>query len=387
MNTFVLDGAHFTRDGIDPDFFGSVLTYVQPRVQSVRWEPQNGSLTVEYTGTEAEFSEMIADVRLRIGKSVTARDPTCFFTHVAQSTPNTDTWEHLTSTNQARDVTGGFVSYRGFFLYLVQRLDEILTGLATSRLTADPVHFPSIISLSNAVRSGAVEHNPHQLFFVSTPKEGVDNIEGLQKDAADNSELRRYLAPVQCCLKTSACQPLYPMLEGEDFPDTRCFTMLGTCTRNESKRAARFERLSQFQMREIVCVGDEQSCTSFCEFSLDLFQQIIVDFDLNADVIQATDGFFVSNYDQLRLMQLIGNEKAELRVLIPHSGERIAVGSFNHHRFFFSRRFGFTIQGQLASSACVGFGLERLAYGIMSRYGSDESAVRSRLEAFGNRWS
>ena len=54
----------------------------------------------------------------------------------------------------------------------------------------------------------------------------------------------------------------------------------------------------------------------------------------------------------------------------------------NHHRHFFGRRFGISFRGETASTACIGFGLERLIYGILSQCGLDRQRMLDNLGRF-----
>jgi hypothetical protein len=135
-------------------------------------------------------------------------------------------------------------------------------------------------------------------------------------------------------------------------------------------------------MREIVFLGDEQGAQDFQHFSLELFQKILECFDLHGRIARANDSFFISNYSRLRLMQLLGSEKFEAQVLLPETNAEIATGSFNHHRQFFSRRFGFSCSGAPAVTACVGFGLERLVYALFCRHGIESTKLPAMIDRF-----
>jgi len=67
---------------------------------------------------------------------------------------------------------------------------------------------------------------------------------------------------------------------------------------------------------------------------------------------------------------------------VPELNTAIAVGSFNHHRQFFSRRFHFSCRSEPAASACIGFGLERLVYAFLSQRGTDRAQLFDALEQF-----
>jgi hypothetical protein len=135
-------------------------------------------------------------------------------------------------------------------------------------------------------------------------------------------------------------------------------------------------------MREIVFLGNEQGAQDFQHFSLDLFRDVLECFDLHGRITTANDSFFVSNYSRLRLMQLLGSEKFEAQVLLPETNAEIAIGSVNHHRQFFSRRFGLSYRGAPATTACVGFGLERLIYALFCRHGIASTELPAMIDRF-----
>lgn len=382
MTTFYVDGANLSTDHADLELFGSVLAYADPLIRSVDWDPQTKQYVIACEGSADQFHELIASLKSKLSNGVKPkRTPAPLFVHdPAESCSPQDTWRYLTTSGQARELARGLVAYRGFFFELVQGLDDLIVGFALRKYRAQPFHFPSLVPLGDVIRCGTLDHIPHHLYFGSVPIAGIDQIQELQAKAAAGEDFHGHLENADCCLKPSACLPLYPTLEKCDFDRDAFFTMRGTCSRNESKRATGFERLNEFQMREIVCIGDEQACHEFGATAVTLFRDLIVRFDLPATVEQASDSFFISNQRQWRMSQLLGGDKLELRASIAESNEQVAVASLNQHRFFFSHRYGFTKCHKAASSACLGFGLERLAFAIFSRHASCESAIRELLE-------
>lgn len=265
---------------------------------------------------------------------------------------------------------------------LVERLDAELQEIAI-RKGAQPIHLPNFIPLDYLKRIGSFDQYPHYVFFASPLVSDIERIEAFQKEnGSGGAKVGSYLAAPEYCLKTAACSPLYPLLENKDFSAPVYYTTLGDCTRHEDKRATAFERLTEFRMREIVFVGDEAGAEEFYRFVLGIFRDLVEGFDLTARVCTANDSFFVSNYSKYRLTQLLGNDKFEARLSIPDTRAEIAFGSFNHHRYFFSQRFGFSYRGEPAASACVGFGLERLVYGILCQCGTERETLLALLDRF-----
>jgi seryl-tRNA synthetase len=239
---------------------------------------------------------------------------------------------------------------------------------------------PGFIPLAYLQQLGSFEQYPHHLYFPSPLVADLERIEAFQQAAGSEVEVGAYLSAPAYCLKASACAPLYPTIKNKEFQAYAYYTMLGACTRHEALNTTSFERLTEFQMREIVYIGDSDGDHDFRRFALGLCQNLIECFDLPAQITTANDSFFISNYSRFKLMQLLGHDKFEAKVLIADTGAEVAFGSLNHHRNFFGKRFGFRYRGETATSACVGFGLERLAYGILCRHGLQESRVFSMLD-------
>ena len=78
------------------------------------------------------------------------------------------------------------------------------------------------------------------------------------------------------------------------------------------------------------------------------------------------------------------NLKFEMLVAAPGDGAETACLSFNHHRDHFGRIWEIeTHTGEVAHTACVGFGLERLTIALLRRHGVSPgewpSSVRDAL--------
>ena len=82
--------------------------------------------------------------------------------------------------------------------------------------------------------------------------------------------------------------------------------------------------------------------------------------------------------------QVADAAKFEIVCPIALEGESTAIASFNHHRDKFARTFEIRLQdGAYAETACVGFGLERIALALLRTHGVIVSewptAIRERL--------
>jgi len=361
--------------GVEPDHLATMLSYAGEGVTAVRCDRTRGTVTVEFDGTSDEWRDLVQRLRSRLHAPAVRPSGPIYAHRSARRPAATKVWDALVRSGTVRDFGGGHVAFRGLFLELLERLDDELRRVA-AETGAEPVDLPNMLPLHVAKRSGVFDHHPHDLFFTAPLVADVRRIEAFQREAASGeAPAAEALANLEYCLKTSACAPLYPLLAGMDLANPGCYTTIGACARRETARAAAFERLTEFRMREIVFVGDAAGARAFEAFSLELFTDIIESFDLVAEVGPATDSFFVAGYSRYRFAQLVGTDKSEARVFLPDADAYTAFASFNHHRRFFAQRYEITCGGQPAVSACTGVGLERLVFGILSHCGVDQMAA------------
>ena len=76
--------------------------------------------------------------------------------------------------------------------------------------------------------------------------------------------------------------------------------------------------------------------------------------------------------------------KFEILCPVTSEAEPTAITSFNWHQDHFTKTFGIeTASGDVANTACLGFGLERVTLALLSTHGMDlakwPAAVRSAL--------
>ena len=94
---------------------------------------------------------------------------------------------------------------------------------------------------------------------------------------------------------------------------------------------------------------------------------------INCRIETANDSFFASSYKKLKIFQLMGDSKQEFRMYQPGSGTYCAVSSANAHRTHFSKEYNITNDKGYCYTACLAFGVERLAYSLLCQKGLDVS--------------
>jgi len=183
-------------------------------------------------------------------------------------------------------------------------------------------------------------------------------------------------------LNPAACYPLYPTCAGVLPEGGRHVTMLAWVYRQEPSSEP--TRMRSFRVREVVRIGTPPEVVAWRDMWLSQGIALLESIALPARADIAADPFFGRGGKMLAAGQL--DQKLKFEVLIPVISEEnpTACGSFNYHQDKFGTAFGIrTRDGQVAHSACLGFGLERLTMALFKTHGFDPAAwppaVRDRL--------
>jgi seryl-tRNA synthetase len=173
-------------------------------------------------------------------------------------------------------------------------------------------------------------------------------------------------------LTPAACYPLYPTVarRGNLPKDGALFDLQSYCFRHEPSRDPARQQL--FRMREYVCMGTELHVTDFRQKWMDrgLEMMKLVGLDVTIDV--ANDPFFGRAGKMMVNNQRDQNLKFELLIPITSTANPTACMSFNFHQDSFGQKWGLNLEdGSVAFTACVGFGLERIALALFHHHGLD----------------
>ena len=142
-------------------------------------------------------------------------------------------------------------------------------------------------------------------------------------------------------------------------------------------------RLQMFHQREMVRIGEPEAVGAWRERWRERAVALLRELGLDAELEVATDPFFGRSGRMLAASQR--EQELKFEVLVPIAGEEpTAVASFNYHQDHFAAAYGIELaDGSGAHSACLGFGLERIALALYGAHGLDQSswpeAVRSRV--------
>jgi len=183
-------------------------------------------------------------------------------------------------------------------------------------------------------------------------------------------------------LNPAACYPVYPSFTGTLKKGGRLVTMLNWVFRHEPSPEP--TRMQSFRVREFVRVGTPDEVVEWRDMWLARGLKLLTDLGLPATPDVAADPFFGRGGKMLAVSQKEQKLKFEVLVPVISKDNPTAVCSFNYHQEHFGHVFGIrTADDQVAHTACLGFGLERVVMALFQTHGFDPKAwpvdVRARL--------
>ncbi|WP_288429251.1 amino acid--[acyl-carrier-protein] ligase [uncultured Agrobacterium sp.] len=173
-------------------------------------------------------------------------------------------------------------------------------------------------------------------------------------------------------LTPAACYPLYPTIAKRgNLPENGgLYDIQSYCFRHEPSKDPARQQL--FRMREYVRMGTESDVTEFRQIWMDRGVEMMEKVGLEVKIDIANDPFFGRAGRMLVNNQRDQNLKFELLIPVTSTTNLTACMSFNYHQDSFGTKWGLNLaDGEVAHTACVGFGLERIALALFAKHGLD----------------
>ncbi len=284
---------------------------------------------------------------------------------------------------------GLFISQGARGLYGFGAKMELVIAAIERAITVSGAHenpevmrFPPLISRHNLERSEYLKSFPNLAGSVhSFGGDRGDHLRLLQH--LDRSEdWSGCLESTGVVLAPAACYAVYPVLTGTLPAAGRLVDVVAFVYRNEPSDDP--TRLQTFRLREYVLAGKAAACRLHSDRWVDRGMDLLRSLGLPVTAQPANDPFFGRAGPMLAASQRDQGLKIELLVPICSDDQPTACGSCNYHQDHFGRAFDIhTAAGEPAHSACVGFGLERIALALFRhhgfRSGNWPEAVRRQL--------
>lgn len=272
----------------------------------------------------------------------------------------------------------GYVALSGPLLDRAIELDAVFCSWA-ARLGATEYRFPSMISAKSLAPIAYLKSFPHLATFVTSGQRREASLKSLAEQCGVAEQIpisEELLEPVEQLLTPAACYHFYPRLTGSRLKSPLLLTTKCQCHRREHEYLP-LQRQWCFEMREIVCIGDNDMIEQFTEFCRERIDAFVNALGLAGAWETATDAFFDPTADPKALAQILEPVKRELC-----TRDGLAIASINKHRSFFGECYDIRHEQIPAHSACVAFGMERWLHALIQTHGSD-TAAWPNLESVG----
>lgn len=199
----------------------------------------------------------------------------------------------------------------------------------------------------------------------------LDHI-SLLKCMEDGQDWTKGQEATNIVLTPAACYPLYPTIarRGAVKDEGQLYDLQSYCFRHEPSKDPARQQL--FRMREYVFMGPQDEVMAFRQRWMDRGTEMMKSVGLPVEIDVANDPFFGRAGKMLVNNQRDQNLKFELLIPITSVEKPTACMSFNYHQDQFGIKWGLKFRNdEPVHTACVGFGLERIALALFHTHGLD----------------
>lgn len=263
----------------------------------------------------------------------------------------------------------GVYGRSGVFEGVVEAFDRYVTR-AGAGLKPEVMRFPPVFARKHYCCIDHMENFPNLMGSVHTFKGGDREHLALLQKKAHQEDWSRDLDASDVMLVPAACYPLYPTATGTLPDGGRLVDLICFVFRHEPSIDP--ARMQIFRQREYVCLGSAEQALAHRDFWLQRAQEMHAAVGLEVKSVVANDPFFGRGGRMMAATQKEQTLKFDLVATVATAEAPTAITSCNCHLDHFGQAFAIkTADGQVAHSACIGFGLERIALALFRQHGFD----------------
>jgi seryl-tRNA synthetase len=263
----------------------------------------------------------------------------------------------------------GVYGRSGVFEGVIEQFERYVTRAGAS-LEPEVMRFPPLLSRQHYLGTDHIHNFPNLMGSVhSYTGDERGHLALLQKkDRGD--DWTSDLTPTDVMLTPAACYPLYPTASGTLPRAGRLVDLRSFVFRHEPSLDP--ARMQIFRQREYVRLGTPEQARAHRDYWLEHAEKMLRSVGLEVRPVPANDPFFGRGGRMMAATQREQDLKFELVVPVATPERPTAVASCNYHLDHFGQAFGIrTSDSEPAHSACVGFGLERIALALFRAHGFD----------------
>lgn len=265
---------------------------------------------------------------------------------------------------------------------IVERLEQRITALGQDS-GAEMMRFPPVVSRHTIECGGYLASLPHLLGSVHAFMGDRKQHGRLLRQIEAGQDWSQSQVLTDVVLAPAACYSVYPAVAGTLPASGRLVDVASYCFRHEPSSDP--ARMQSFRMHEFVRIADADTVQRWRGQWIDRGIAFACALGLSQTVVPATDPFFGPGGRVLALDQIEQNLKYELQTPITDACKPTAIMSFNYHRDHFGSPFDIkTDDGATAHTACIAFGIDRIALALCRTHGFEPTAwpisVRTLLQ-------
>jgi len=265
--------------------------------------------------------------------------------------------------------TEGIYGLSGKFTRIVTGIESVVARAGADRHPTT-VRFPPVVPADVFVRSGYLRSFPHLTGALYSFEGGDAEHAELLRAVEEHRDWTAGLVPAGSTLCAAACHPLYPTVDGPLPAGGGTWDVYGWVFRHEPSDDP--ARMQSFRQYEFVYLGDGQGALAHRDLWRDRALEVLTGLGLQVRAEVANDPFFGRAGRLLVANQQHRELKFEMVAFTQESDRPTAIASANYHEDHFGAAFSIrTADGEVAHSACVGFGVERIALALLWEHGLD----------------
>ena len=274
----------------------------------------------------------------------------------------------------------GVYGRTGAYEDVVEGLGRYISSLRPTG--AEVYRFPPVVSRALIEKSGYLKSFPHLLGCVCALGTDVRQVTDAVARFEAGGDWTSSAAASDLLLAPAACYPIYPIAaeRGAVGEQPMLFDVASDCFRREPSKD--IDRLQSFRMREFVAIGAPGQISDFRDQWMARAPEIAADLGLTHRIDAASDPFFGREGQMVGRFQVAQALKFEMLIPVRSIEKTTACMSFNCHRDHFGLTWGMrTADGEPAHTACVAFGVDRLAIALFARHGTEVAAWPEAVKA------
>ena len=266
----------------------------------------------------------------------------------------------------------GVYGLGGVFEDVIERFEAYVTRMGADA-RPEVMRFPPLLSRKSYSQTDHMETFPNLMGSVHSFMGDERNHMRLADKKAAGEDWSTDLSATEVMMTPAACYPLYPTATGTLAAEGRTIDLRSFVFRHEPSDDP--ARMQIFRQREYVRLGTPEQALAHRDHWLERGQEMLRAVGLDATAVVANDPFFGRGGRVMAATQREQALKYELVVPVASAEKPTAVVSCNYHLDHFGHAFDIRTQdGQSAHTACIGFGLERIALALFKKHGFEPAA-------------